>query len=577
MNSLQVILTVIIILSILYLYFRNKQYNNILESFDNNSQSALSTYFQNTVDSDSYATNTNKYHMINSSDIKDNKLSRWDGIWENKSLNIYAQFIHNNDNVIISLSNSSFERITSTLKNTIPDSPNQPLSCTPNSFVGICRLSNDLLTFNLIEVLCNNYINTDLNLTVNNFSGKIVNENINLYSVGKGSVIVLNPKDKFSYYNNYAKNISPSTVLYPTIPISEFVYDEDVCVDSEPCIDNTHGLNSTTFNNFEFNACGKKISSTNKKCNGNPSCVFYSPAPDGMKTCSFSSTIYDYMNFAALSPQSKYTGNSLLSCNFLDYFNPSKCNSCIICYVKNIREVYTLNYEFFGTLPGESNLTTQSDMMASILNNPGKSSGLLNFYREAIKNNTAKNDVFNGLSLTNCIENSSDTLNNAQISNCVNTVKDFISNPKNQTNPKLFPCVWQINQIPTKNILNSCPVILSTNQNYDTPIKYAEFNKDGTTSLSLYSGGLNQHLIFEKVNILKESSVIPSQPYVAMSANLKTNDGLYLIPTSDNDGFSNSNIIRLKNKPSLNGKWLIIGFTLNNLRNLKQIIDNINF
>ena len=575
MNSLLVILIIIIILSILYLYYRNKQYNNILESFDNNTQSALSTYFQNTVDHDSYATNKNMYHGVSLK--KSLTTTPWDGLWRNDSLNIYAQFIQNNDKIIISLSNSSFNQIYDKISSTTVNSTLGPIKCYDNSFVGIGRLNNNLSKFNLIEVLCNNYLNPDLNLTINNFAGKLVNDTINLYSTGKGQVIQLKLKNRYSYYNNYAKKISPNTNTYPTIPNSEYIYEEKPCVNSEPCMDKNYGLSVTTYNNVPYNACGKRSSATDNTCTTKPSCVFYSPAPDGMQTCSFKSAVYDYMNFAPLSLQTQYTGNGLLLCNFLNYFTNDKCNSCIICYVTNIGNVYTLNYEFFGTGSGESNLTVQTDMMDQILNNSSSTVGLLPFYRNAIKNKTNEKDLMNGLLFTNCIENGSDTLNSVQVTNCVNKCNSYMGNYKGPIGNKLLkPCVWQINYSPTKNVLNSCPVILSTSQNYNTPMKYAEFNDDGTTSLSLFSGGLKQQVTFDKVNILKENTT-DSNTYVAMTSNLKASNGLYLIPAMDDNGFYNSNVIRLVNTPPSNGKWLIIGFTLNNLSDLSNIINNISF
>jgi len=574
MNSLLIILIIIIILSILYLYYRNKQYNNILESFDN-TQSALSTYFQHTVDYDSYATDQNMYHRTN---LSQNTINRsWDGVWFNKSLNIYAQFIQNNDKIIISLSNSSFDQIYDKINSINVNSSLGSIKCFDNSFVGIGKLSNDLSKFNLIEILCNNYSNPDLNLTINNFTGNLVNNTINLYSTGKGQVIPLTLKSRYSYYNNYVKNISPNTNTYPTIPNSEFVYEETPCVNSEPCMDKNHGLSVTTFNNLPYNACGRRSSTADNTCTDKPSCVFYSPAPDGMQTCSFKSNVYDYMNFAPLSIQTQYTGNSLSICNFLNYFTVDKCNACIICYVTDIGNVYTLNYEFFGTGSGESNLTVQADMMDQILNNASSTVGLLSFYRNAIKNKTNDQDLMNGLLFTNCIENSTDNLNSAQINSCIDKCKSYMNNYNGPIgNNLLKPCVWQINYNPTKNVLNSCPFILSTSQNYNTPIKYAEFNDDGTTNLSLFSGGLKQQLTFDKVNILKENT-INSNTYVAMTSNLKAYNGLYLIPAMDDNGFYNSNIIRLVETPPSNGKWLIIGFTLNNLNELSNIINNITF
>ena len=102
MNSLFVLLIIIIIFAILYLYYRNKQYEKILESFDNTTQNSLSTFFQNTVDEDKYQNNRNVYNgnRIDKDDDSQNNLSAWDGIWHNIGLSIYILVVTKNNNFI---------------------------------------------------------------------------------------------------------------------------------------------------------------------------------------------------------------------------------------------------------------------------------------------------------------------------------------------------------------------------------------------------------------------------------------------------------------------------------------------
>jgi hypothetical protein len=580
MNLLIVILIIIIILSIIYLLYRNKQYNYSLESFNNNTQSSLSTYFQNTVDYDSYKTNTNAYHGNQSiqSIYHKNQLTQtikknvWDGLWENKELHIYVQFIQNNDRIIIAIGNSSFEQMNNKVKSTNIKSSIGSVKCYNNSFVGIGNLNNNFDKFILKEVLCSNYSNPDLNLTINNFTGKIVDNIIQLHSMGKGQVIPLTLKNKVPTYNNYSKKIAPNTNTYPIINNSTFNNKENPCVNSKPCMDKSNGLSLTLYNNIQYNACGNPKSVKDNTCDDKPTCVFYSQESNGsdgsdvIEKCNFKTAIFDYMNLLPLTIQTQYEKNSLLLCNHLEYFRPGKYNTCIICYVTDIGNVYTLNYEFFGTLHGESNLTVQCDIMDHKLNKPLLESGLLPFYRNAIKNNTNRTDLMNGLSFTNC-----------EGSTCIDKPISFINNYNGPIgNILLNPCVWNINNIKTENVLNSCPIILSTFSKYNTPIKYAEFNEDGTTSLSLFSGGLKQHLMFDKLTILNNDKEELNK-YVIMTTNIKTNNGSYLIPSTDNNGFFNSKVIRLVDKPLINGKWIIIGFRLFNLNTLTRIINNISF
>jgi hypothetical protein len=588
MNFLLIFFIIIIVLSISYLFYRQNQYNNVLESFNNNTQSSLSTYFKNTVDYDSYATNQNMFHKNTYTPLNNTTKKLWDGSWKNTELNIYANFIQNNDKLIISLSDSSINLANASNYTQQTDSTCNLL----NTFIGIGQLNNNLTSFNLIQVLCNNYSTTDLNLTVNNFSGNIVNNIIILHSLNSTNQapkpsIQLIQYSKLSYYDNYAKSISPDLNTFPTIPDSEIIYETSPCVDSTPCMDKNDGLSLTTYNGTLYNACGTPTSSTDSTCSGTPTCLFYSTPSsssiNGIPSCSINSATYDYMNFAPLKVLSSYSSNSLSLCSHLNYFSPSVCNSVILCYVTNIGNVYTLNYNFFGSLPSESTLTVQLDMMDQVLNNTSASNAnniLLPYYRNAITNGTNERDIKNALSFTNCVENSSSVLNYVKINSCKNTCKTYINNYNGPLgNNLLKPCLWQINYNSTNNVLNSCPIILSTNQLYNTPIKYAEFNDDGTTSLSLYSGGTKQQISFEKVNIISNNidDTSNSFKYVTMTANIKTNNGLYLVPSFDNGGFINSSVIRLVNQPANNGKWLIIGLSVNNLDNLSTLINNISF
>jgi hypothetical protein len=103
MNSLFIILVIIIILSIIYLYYRHTQYNKILESFNNNNyttQRSLSTYYQNTVDSDEKMTDDNVYKK--ELPLVEEKKG-WDGVWQNAGSSILCQFFQMNDRIFIAI------------------------------------------------------------------------------------------------------------------------------------------------------------------------------------------------------------------------------------------------------------------------------------------------------------------------------------------------------------------------------------------------------------------------------------------------------------------------------------------
>ena len=115
-----------------------------------------------------------------------------------------------------------------------------------------------------------------------------------------------------------------------------------------------------------------------------------------------------------------------------------------------------------------------------------------------------------------------------------------------------------------------------------TPAKYVEVNSDGSTSLSLFKDGTNQQLMLENINIIKPytSTTVSgnTKNAVAITANIKTNNKLYLVPSTDNRGFSNNSyLVRQVATPDSNGKRLIIGFTSNNLNSLIADINGITF
>ena len=285
-----------------------------------------------------------------------------------------------------------------------------------------------------------------------------------------------------------------------------------------------------------------------------PNVNLYSILPDSTQ---------DYMNIAPSILQSSYNGTNLDLCNYLKFFNKNNCNSCVICYISNIGNVQTLNYQFFGPLSNESSLTVQYDMMNNILNMTPN--GLLTYYRN-ISSTSTQIQINNKLSFTNCIENIKPP---SSIQICQTMINTYIPSISNNN---LYPVVWEINA--STSTLNSCSFILSTSKLYNTPQKYAEFNNDGTTNLSLFNGGIKQELILENVNIIKDGG---ANNYVIITTNIKTNNNLYLIPGNNYGLSNNSNLLNTTKHPEQNSKWLILGFNLSNITMLNTILNSSNF
>lgn len=657
MNSLSVIFITIIILASFYLYMKYTKYNKVLESFDTvqPTQSSLSTYFQNNVDSD-IAYHNNIYNNPNINPVLKN--AGWIGIWRSSDdPNFNAAFVQNNDKLLMSFSNSSLSNVFLNMSNS-SDSIENTQNCQPNLFLGVGQLNSNRNMFNLTKVICNTYINDSLNLSVNGLSGTLSDDmkNIELFSNGKSTTLtlykyynydskenkiingndlkngliqnqtldqckklcnanndcngfsfqkstnncylksnVLNQKlnnDYTSYVkqkslnndlpnsDNYINNVAPFVNDYTQIPESEFLYEENYCSGkSKPCTDKNNGISLTTYNGIKYNACGTPTSSSDNTCVGSPKCLITSNSVNGIPVCNKNVKLTDYMSNIPFGQISQKSGSTLNICDTINYIK--KCNSFIICYVTNIGNVSTLNYQFFGSLQEESSLTLQNDVMNELLNNTKNKIALLPYYRYIIQNTNTfnTNNNLNALSFTNCFENNNNGGNiDNLISSSIQCANKYVNNyTQINGNNNLKPALWAINSNVSSNVVNSCSIRLSTSSKYNTPVKYVKYNRDGSTSLSLFSNGTDEELIMENARVIQDVNY-SNTSYIAITTNLRANNQLYLMPSSSNSGFSNnSNLVSLSESPLENGKWLLIGFNINNISEVSSTLKNIRF
>ena len=161
-------------------------------------------------------------------------------------------------------------------------------------------------------------------------------------------------------------------------------------------------------------------------------------------------------------------------------------------------------------------------------------------------------------------------------STCYNTLTNY----KNKYVPikdnlNLYPLIWQINANKTSNILNTCGVYISSFPDYPVSQKFIEYS-DQQIYLSPNNGGLNQQLLFDNVNIIRDLPPSGSQSFI-LTTNIKTLNNLYLLPSVD-QGFSvNTNSVKLAPMPDPNGKWLVIGFNLSNINLLSSTLSSLNY
>jgi hypothetical protein len=314
--------------------------------------------------------------------------------------------------------------------------------------------------------------------------------------------------------------------------------------------------------------------------------------------------------------------------NFCGYMkNFYKYNSCVICYVSDLKNVKTLNYEFFGSFKSESYLTLKKDKYSSYLES---SNSLLEYYQKNIlnckdnliadidiknmRNNFSydkfleilNNDIFpylkclfgelqninnsenyinnilNALSFTNIIEYKKELGKNNSIEDLINmsAVEAIYLRESNNYNSILennntMPMIWKIDG--NSNVNDYCNFSLSSSSLENSVIKYPEFNEDGTTNLSLFKGGSKKILSIENQKIIYESENIDTNGdplYTAITGNLRASNGLYLINGYENSGFEEDiTSVKLKSVPFENGKWFIVGFNLENKNSLNKIFN----
>ena len=606
----------IIICSIGYLVMMNNKENFCIEKFSQTN--SLSTMYQQTIDDNEFQhkyrkNEYNQYHKEENASFTESLLeSMWNGNW-NDSENpptVFASFLELNDQLIFSLSKQSFN-----LTDDFIGANSNNNACLNDTFVGIGHLNSKKNMFVLKKILCN--LNTDadksfinnLDLTVNKLIGIATEGIITLKDGNNEHNLILNIKKSSHEYDDYSSYLQLSSFVNP-IPLlkSDFDADLDVCANStfddhnrgslKRCYIKNNGLAIPPNDGFNTYGTGcslpgqisqESYTDTEGNTKSYPVC-----ASDTTETCWISETNRNSVgSFTECDTQFEInrkfsTGltqgfTNSLGCDYLQNFNQGMYNCCILLYVNDLHSVESLSYEYFGQGDGKSNLTMQNDI-SSIIIEP-----LLKKYKGYITgSNTDNSQLQQALSLTNCfstkdsITTYSDLLNSCK----TNLVTEIESKTNNTVQSNKLPMVWSINKVANANYA-PCTFSISSSKLYTKESqwqKFAEFDPNhNKTKMSLYEGGTNQVINLENATILTESNGSTSTTsgintdHILVSGNLKTsNPKKFLIPSKVKSGFYNdSSIINLKNSPNDNGKWIMFGFHLMNIQNLKKTLEAI--
>lgn len=688
-ETLIVILVLLIVFAFIYLVYRNYQYTQVLESFTNNSQGSLSTYYTNNIDSDDYGHGgenpnyihdaynnpstlnlniydpniqqtmksinnnmqknknynekdyekdqqlllqslmkeqynkkfSNSYHTLVSTNQNQRDVG-WSGVWEYKYNNdniMRGSLYQINDKVIISLSQVVHKSSDpSNNNNFYPKQNSDDTSCPENLFLGVGQLSSNRTSFILTKIYCNSFPAPDgSNFIVNNMTGKLFltkNDTDTYYSItginkmssyptivifttNQNSTNVLGNANIFSLARIKSYQIDSSSLPFksdfimngtnfvnpsPVLLDNKYRYEEDhVCPpNSSKCMTKNYGTGDASWDQQGYNACASSVNPDNSCDDTTIQCLTFKPSGSNLSlpqcTPSNNIRVLEEINFNTpmqLTQNGGLNSAALKICGHLNYINNKEYDTTILCYIKNLGDVRTLSYEYYGINTQQNNLSTQYDMMNALLNSP---TGLLTKYRTLISSGTLNKETLNALSFTNILESMDSKLSNGKFLN-VDSINKVVNTAITQynamyggqytprkTNSDSLPLLWKFGATTAtaSSMLNSCVAYLSTSDIYTSTVKNAEFSSDGTTSLSLYSGGMKQQLIFENARIIKDINTndLAGTKYYAMTTNLRTNSQLYLIPSSEMNGFTNNaSILKLQSYPEENGKWLIIG------------------
>ncbi len=590
---------IIIFICIYYFSTQTKKEFNTVERFASWNDTT-SPYYKNNIDGDMKSIE-NKFQGIfggnRIASFDRNKQPFFNGTWAEQQGVYNYQLFQNNDNLIISIYKIDKD------PQKDPYSVESPYNCVPDNFVGLCQLNDKRDSFMLIDIMCNNLETNDFNLEPQAFLGKVEKVKSKDNGIEEIKIHILSSKDGTKYTLRTLSRTSTNTMgdseLYlrassfinplPTMPLGDSEPFQITCkgkkdfcrlknvglgVDARVC-----GVKEEGSEFCKYDDSDTEVGLNNISCVVANEALTLTDPETGLQKVIPGCTQSDLnMNVKLASnnimPTNVLTtmrGSDLYVCNVVSEL--SRFNVFLVFYIENLDnptkfDIRSLGYDFFGTQKGDSSLTTEHTKFTNLIyQNVIKKQ--LDEIKSKIKTPSEitgadERDKVNFVAKSYGIETSGITFDQV----CLKLEDKMKVSHRKVPATGIETTLWQFQKSYTS---NGCLYTLNTNVLDNTVQKFSEFNSDGSTSMSLFKGGVSQELFFENPVKLRGD-----EKHIAIACDLRPMNQLFLAPgNNSNMGFGNrSNIVSLKSQPEKKGFWLVVGLTANNGRKLEQTIKD---
>ncbi len=568
-------LITLIILSILYFIYRFYEEKKVQEGFEGLDTQASSVYYKNTVDSNDLQTKIFSRNITksvlepdeNASSVLNNIKDNFTGTWYNYNIDNSTYTPSKNDSILVLRRIGDQIQFTLSLNDITYQTSGNNVSTATNpyySLIGMAQIDpDDNKKATIVSVSQNRYNNPNAKLKDNSVTSTITdltkfNGESLIYDAGKitflkidftysnldyqlagdesnfgiGNKIFTYNKDIIQpYYEMEATQFSDVNCA-PGFSLCTFTPSGSSGITGYACTTGTV-TNGSCPNSTSDNRTGNTINSSFMCSLGtkNSSGTYINSNNNLSKTensIDYSLTDCDPQYNIVMNGKMDMMINkidddneNLNSCKYInDLTNNSK--HYYILYFRNIDDVSSLSFQYWGESPNESRLVTIRTKLD-----------------QAIKNNT---------DIMNCVKD----ILGAQ---ATNTNQPILYNKA--SNNSLVE--WKLNKDLGN---NSCYFTIGSKKTPTKPTYYLQSESNGLVHVSLFEGGINKYFTLEQTKKCDTETYSDIDIY---GGYLRASNGLYLSPgissiTELDPSSTNTDarVCTLVSKPNVAGKWIII-------------------